>query len=417
MPQARKDEKTLDRSKILNTMKTSLAKGVDWVGYVDWTVRDFHGYVTDQGSTYNSFLIRDDKVALIDAVKAPYAHELLDNISRFVDCRQIDYVVVNHAEPDHSGALPEVMKACPQAVLVCDKRCETALGQHFDTRGWKFQIVKDGDTLSLGKRNLRFVETPMVHWPESMATYLVEDKILFSMDAFGQHLATTHRFDDEVPVPLDLVMFEAKKYYANIVMPFGSPVRKTLEKASKLDIQILAPSHGVVWRRHIADILRLYQDWTVCKSAPKVLVAYDTMWESTARMAHAINDGASVPGVEAKLIYVRASDLTTLATEAIDTAAFAFGSPTLNKTLMPEMAAALTYLKGLSPTGKAGFAFGSYGWSKGGAKAAEEYMTQMGMEIMREPLECQYRPTAETLKECFDSGRLLAEKALIAAEK
>lgn len=397
-------------------MKTQLAENIDWVGYVDWTVRDFHGYVTDRGSTYNAYLVRDEKTALIDTVKAPYAEYLIENIAHLTELDQVDYLVCNHAEPDHTGAMPAVIQALPNVTVVCDKKCQAALAQHYDTSEWKFEIVKEGDTLSLGKRTLSFVETPMVHWPESMATYVVEDKILFSMDAFGQHLATTHRFDDEVPVPLDIVMYESKKYYANIVMPYGTPVKKTLEKASKLDINILAPSHGIIWRKYVDNILGLYQDWMVCKSAAKVLVVYDSMWESTAQMAHAINDGASIPGVEAKLFYVRGSDLTTLATESIDAACFAFGSPTLNKTMMPEMAAAMTYLQGLSPQSKAGFAFGSYGWSKGGPKAVQGYMENMKMDITREALECQYRPHAAVLQECFDAGRQLAEMAKKAAE-
>lgn len=393
-------------------MKTAIVPGIDWVGYVDWTVRDFHGYVTDRGSTYNAYLVQDEKKALIDTVKAPYIEELLENLKKQMDTPRLDYVVCNHAEPDHSGGLEVLLQAYPDAELVCNAKCQAALSAHFDTSRLKFKVVEDGESLSLGKRSLTFINTPMVHWPESMMTYVAEEKLLFSMDAFGQHLATTHRFDDEVPVPLDLVMHEAKTYYANIVMPYGKQVQRTLKKASDLDISVIAPSHGVIWRKHLAEILKAYTNWAACKAVPKVLVIYDTMWESTGRMAHAIADGAALPGVESKLISIRASNITVLAQETLDAAALAIGSPTLNQTLMPELAAGLTYLKGLKPLGKSGFAFGSYGWAKGGAQDVEGYMREMNIDLVREPLTTVYRPDGACLEACRQAGEELAQLAL-----
>lgn len=394
-------------------MNTALRKGIDWVGYVDWNVRDFHGYHTNRGSTYNAYLVRDEKTALIDTVKRPFAEELLKNVSALADPSQIDYVVCNHAEPDHSGSLPVIMEACTNAELVCDAKCKSALAMHYDTDGWRWKVVADGDSLSLGKKSLAFVETPMVHWPESMFTYVPEEKLLFSMDAFGQHYASGRRFDDEEP--LDTVMLEAKVYYANIVMLYGKPIARILEKASALDIEMIAPSHGVIWRKNLGTILSAYSDWVVCRPAAKVLVMYDTMWKSTEMMARAIAEGALARNIEVRVLNVRTDHITAVATEILDAATVAFGSPTLNKTLMPQMAAALTYIKGLGPTGKAGFAFGSYGWAKGGAADVDKYMREMKFEILREPIRSQFVPTEEVLAECRAAGEMLADRAIEAA--
>ena len=390
-------------------METSLREGIDWVGYVDWTVRDFHSYVTRRGATYNSYIIRDEKTALIDTVKAPFADCLLQHVSALTDPQEVDYVVCNHAEPDHTGSLARVVAACPNATVVCDQKCRDILAAYNDVADWPFQIVKTGDTLSLGKRTLHFVETPMVHWPDSMATYVPEEKLLFSMDAFGQHFASAHRFDDEVD--LDIVMQEAKKYYANIVMLYGRQIASVLDAAAGLDIEMIAPAHGVIWRSHIGRIVSAYKDWVTCKPAAKVLVIYDSMWQSTRLMAEAIVEGASVPGVDAKPLYVRATGLTEIATEVLDAATIAFGSATLNMGMMPMMSAVLTYLKGLRPAGKAGFAFGSFGWGKGGAEAINEYLGAMKLDILRGPLKAKWRPTNEALEECRAAGRMLAEKA------
>ncbi len=390
-------------------MDIELRKGIDWVGYVDWTVRDFHSFKTARGATYNAYLVRDEKTALIDTVKAPFAGQLLQNIVALTDLEKVDYVVCNHAEPDHSGGLPRIMAALPNATLVCDKRCKATLGFYFDTSGWKFKIVADGEALSLGKRTLQFVLTPMLHWPESMFTYVPEEKLLFSMDGFGQHIATSARFDDEVDMAL--VMEEAKSYYANIVVPFGRQVAAALEKTASLDIEMIATSHGVIWRSHLHRIIEAYKDWSVCRPKAKVLVIYDSMWDSTGRMAREILAGASISGVEVKLLHVRKASLTSIAAEVLDAAAVAFGSATLNRGMMPMMGAVLTYFKGLRPTGKAGFAFGSHGWGKGAPEAIGGCLEEMGWEIMREPIKAQYRPCPDVLHTCREAGIMLAEKA------
>ena len=390
-------------------MHNTLRGNIDWVGYVDWTVRDFHGYSTDRGATYNAYLLRDEKTALIDTVKEPFAAQLLENVSALTDLAKLDYVVCNHAEPDHAGALARVMEAAPEAVLVCSKKCAAALSRHFDTSSWRTELVATGDTISLGKRSLQFIETPMLHWPETLFTYVPEEKLLFSMDAFGQHYATSRRFDDQVH--FCTAMEEAKTYYANIVMPFGKQVAAALEAAGKLKIEMIAPAHGIIWRSHLSKILAAYRDWAVCRPKPKVLVIYDTMWDSTGRMARAIHEGAASCGVEALLIHLRHSNLTRIAAEVLDAAGVAFGSSTLNRGMMPMAGAVLMYLNGLRPAGKAGFAFGSYGWGKGGPEAVDNFLEDMKWEIIREPLKAQYRPTPEVLDECRQAGKLLGERA------
>jgi flavorubredoxin len=387
----------------------ALYENIDWVGAVDWTIRDFHSYETDRGATYNAYLVRDEKTTLVDTVKAPFADELLRNVAAITDLSRVDYVVCNHAEPDHSGALPQVLRAMPQATLICDKKCAAALAAHYDTSAWKIRIVATDETLSLGSRTLRFIETPMVHWPESMATYVPEEKLLFSMDAFGQHLATSERFDDQSDLPT--VMDEAKTYYANIVMPYGRAVLQTLDRLAGLEIGMIAPSHGLIWRRHVAEIIAAYRQWANHQAKPKVLVIYDTMWESTAAMAQAILEGATQPGVSAKLIHVRRTGLTRIAAEVLDAAAVAFGSATLNRGMMPMAAATLSYLEGLRPLNKAAVAFGSYGWGRGGPEAIDEALRRLEWEIVRAPLRAQWRPTPEVLAECRQIGQMLAQRA------
>jgi flavorubredoxin len=390
-------------------MHTQLCENIHWVGYVDWNVRDFHSYETARGATYNAYLVRDEKTALIDTVKAPYAADLLRNVAELCPLDRVDYVVCNHAEPDHSGALPEVLRALPRATLLCDKKCVEALGRHYDTAGWRTQVVADGAELSLGRRRLRFIETPMVHWPESMFTYVPDERLLFSMDAFGQHYATSQKFDDETS--LEVAMQEAKTYYANIIMPYGKSVGACLEQVSGLDIGMIAPSHGIIWRSHVGEIVAAYRDWAAYRARAKVLVLYDSMWESTAAMADAIYEGAAQDGVEAQIHHLRRSSLTHIAAEILDTAAVAFGSSTLNREMMPSMAAALCYLKGLRPLKKCGMAFGSYGWGRGGPEAIHKWLEDVCWTILREPVKTQFRPTRELLDECRAAGRALAETA------
>ncbi len=391
-------------------MTTELAKNVFWVGYVDWSVRDFHGYRTERGSTYNAYLVQGDKNALIDTVKDKYVQTFLEHVQAHIPLEQVHYIICNHAEPDHSGGLVETVKACPNAVVVCNAKCKDALTHHYDTTAWTWLVVKDGEELSLGGKTLQFFDTPMVHWPESMATYLKEDAILFSMDAFGQHYASANRFDDACDMAE--VMQEAKTYYANIVLPYGRPVATTLARLGSLKLALVAPSHGVIWRSHFAEIVAAYQAWMVCKPVRKVVVLYTTMWESTHVMAEAVTAGALEFPVDVKMIDVATVSDTVVVPEIMDCAAFAVGSPTLNMGIMPRMAATLTYLRGLKPTGKSSFAFGSYGWAAKGQDEVVRYLTEMQTTPVCDMVSCKFAPDAETLEKCRAAGRALAAVAL-----
>jgi flavorubredoxin len=391
---------------------TKLTENIYWIGFVDWDVRNFHGYSTNKGSTYNSYIIKDEKTAIIDSVKAPYADDLIKNILEHTTLDKINYIICNHAEPDHSGSIPVLMDICTNAELVCNAKCQKILSMHYDTKEWEFKIVDESSELALGHNTLKFVNTPMAHWPESMMTYAIEDKILFSMDAFGQHYATSGRFDYEEP--LTTILEEAKKYYANIIMLYGGPVETALAKASSIEINIVAPSHGIIWTKHIPDIIGRYKEWMKFKPTSKVLIFFDSMWKSTSIMADAIYEGANIENVEVKKYDIKFTNITEIATETIDAAALAVGSPTLNKGLMPKIAEVLTYLKGLSPKGKDAIAFGSYGWAKkGGPHQVLDYLKEMSCEILlEEPIQSQFVPTDEILEECRKAGRMLAEKAL-----
>ncbi len=384
-----------------------IAENIFWVGHVDWNIRDLHGYHTQRGSTYNAYLIQDEKIALIDAVKAPYADDLLEKVAERIDPANIDYIISNHTEPDHSGGIARVLERAPKAVVVASEKGRLGLSQYYPGN-WNFQVVKTGDSISLGKHHLQFINTPMLHWPDSMFTYLPAQKMLFSMDAFGQHFATSKRFDTEVDYCQ--LMYEAKTYYANIIMHLGSVVAKTLQQASALPIETICPSHGVIWTRHIPDILAKYKDWSEYKHEPKLLVIYDTMWQSTEIMAKAVFQGASEQGITVKLLRIPATDITELATEVLDAAAVAVGSPTLNNNMLPTVAAFLTYIKGLKTKNKLSLVFGSYGWSGGAVEQAADCLKQAGMVPALENLQCPYRPTPEILESCKQAGKTLADK-------
>ena len=403
-------------------LTTELRPGVDQVGYVDYNVRDFHSYDTRLGATYNSYLIRDEKVALIDTVKAPFADRLKRNVASLVVLEKVDYLVCLHAELDHAGSFPAMVAACPNATVVCNAKCRDALAGFFDVSSWNFQIFQPGESLSLGKRSLTFVNVPMVHWPESSIAYMPEEKILFSNDAFGQHIATSERFDDEYDLPK--LLEEAKSYYANIVAPYGKQTLKALETAATLDIELIAPAHGVMWRSHIDAILKAYPKWATGAYAPKVLVIYDTMWNSTETMAEEIYAGAveygvklakenpTAPRLDVQLMHARKTTLTRIAAEALDAAAVAFGSATLNAWLMPQLGAVLDYFQGLKFREKTALAFGSFGWGQGGPEAIQKRLEVLKYPAITEaPIKAKQRPTAEVLEQCRAAGAELAKAA------
>ena len=295
-----------------------LKEGVNWVGVVDWNIRDFHGYITSRGSTYNAYLISDEKIALIDTVKHAFCNELIENISELTSLEKIDYIIVNHVEMDHSSSLPIIAKLAKNAKIISSQRGKDALIEHYGADFNVVETVKTGDELKLGKRTLRFLEAPMLHWPDSMFTYIVEDKILMPNDAFGQHFASSGRFDDEVD-ECEL-MEEAKTYYANILMPFAPLITRKIQEVVQMGIPIdmIAPSHGIIWRKDPSKIINAYLNWSSGAAKQKAVVVFDTMWGSTDKMARAIADGITSGGVEVKLLKLRATDNTDVVTEILD---------------------------------------------------------------------------------------------------
>ena len=388
--------------------KVQLAKGVYWVGAIDWNVRNFHGYSTHRGTTYNAYLIVDEKIALIDTVKAPFYDEMAARVRKIVSFDKIDYVISNHVEMDHSGSLPMALRDAKNAKLVTlEKFGENGLAKTFH-QSWPTIAVKEGSTVDLGKRKLAFIPTPMLHWPDSMCTYLVEDKLLFSMDAFGQHIATSQRFDDEVD--MGIVMHEASKYYANILMPFGDLIVKAVNKLGGVKIDMIAPSHGIIWRSHIKDIVEAYARWGKGETVAKALVIYDTMWGSTQKMALAILKGMTDEGVDVKLFNLTASDKSDVIKEVLDAKALIIGSPTLNNGIFPSVAEFLCYLKGLKPRNKIGAVFGSHGWGGGAVKAVQQELEQTGVELIDSKLAFKFVPDEAEIQKCIDFGREIAAK-------
>jgi flavorubredoxin len=382
------------------------------VGAVDWDIRDFHGYSTYKGTTYNSFLIVDEKVTLFDTVKRSHMGELLRNIQTIIDPEKIDYLVINHVEMDHSGSLPELMEIIKPEKLFCSPMGKKALLEHFHNDQWPFEVVQSNQEVSLGKRTIQFLETRMLHWPDSMFSFIKEDGILFSSDAFGQHFATSERFDDQVA--LSDVMHESAKYYANILYLFGPLIRKLLKSVSdmNLDIKMIAPDHGVIWRSHITDILEAYDKWSRNEADEKVLVIYDSMWHSTEKMAHAIGAGLRDVGVSTNMVNLQVHHRSDVMTQVLDAKAVVLGSSTLNNGLLPRMAGFLMYMRGLKPANKFGAAFGSYGWSGEAVNLMNTALEDMRIEVIEEGLRLKYVPDDESLEECVAMGRRIGEKVL-----
>ena len=370
-------------------------KGIYWVGAIDWNVRNFHGYLTQRGTTYNAYLVIDEKITLIDTVKPNLTDELLERISDIIEPSKIDYIICNHVEMDHSGALPKVLKLAPNATIVTCPSGEKGLEAHYH-QNWNYKIVKTGDILNLGKRSLQFVTTPMVHWPDNMVAYMPEEKILFSNDAFGQHLASSARFDDEFP--LDIIMIEARKYYANIVLPYDKPVNKALGDASGLDIEMIAPSHGIIWRKNIGAIIENYNKWASNETIKKAVIVYDTMWNSTEKMAIAIQSAFEEKGYICPRFNLQFNHISDIMTEILTAEYICVGSPTLNKNIMPSVAGFLTYMQGLAPKGRKAIAFGSYGWGDQSIPKITKFFEDAGFEIIAKK-KIKFVPTNSDLEE------------------
>ncbi len=372
-----------------------IKKDIYWVGGIDWDLRSFHGHLTQRGSTYNAYLIVDEKVVLVDTVKHYLYQEMLERIKDVIDPSQIDYIVSNHVEMDHSGSLPKIMKICQKATIITSPNGEKGLKKHYREK-WDFKVVETGDSLPIGKRNMQFVLMPMVHWPDSMATYIPQDKLLLPNDAFGQHIASPERFDDELD--LGIVKEEAAKYYANIVLPFGRQVKKALDAVGELQIDMIGPSHGLIWRTHLNEIIKMYTKWADNRTEEKALIIYDTMWGSTEKIARSIQDVFEGKGIPVQLQNLKTNHISDIMTNLLTAKYICVGSPTLNNGMLPTVSAFLTYMKGLAPKNRVGLAFGSYGWGGQSVEEIEQILKGSGFEMM-EKIRINYIPDKDTLDE------------------
>ncbi len=396
-----------------------ISEKVWWVGAIDWGLREFHGYSTHRGTTYNAYLVMGEKPALIDTVKAPFVDEMLARVSSVVDPSKIKTIVSNHAEMDHSGGLPRVIAELKPERVYASVNGQKALDLHFRI-GSLVTPVKTGDSVELGGATLSFIETKMLHWPDSMFSYLKEDKLLFSQDAFGMHLATDKLFVDQNS--WDIVQLELRKYYANILLPYSSQVLKLLEDFGKLNIPVetVATDHGPLWRGEgIPRVLELYKAFATQKPEPRAVVVYDTMWHSTEAMAISMADGVREGGASAVVMPLDASSRSDVANEILGAGALLVGSPTINNNMFPKTADVLNYLKGLRPKNLCGAAFGSFGWSGEAVAQVSEALKGMGVELLSEGIRVKYVPTDADLKSCFDLGVRVGEalKAKAGASK
>ena len=383
--------------------------GVFWVGAIDWNIRNFHGYITHRGTTYNAYLIVDEKIALVDTVKEHFYPEMMKRIREIVDPQDIDYLISNHTEPDHSGSITKFMEEVEGVELIASPLGTQGLRRYYGD-DMEITSIKEKPTLSLGNKTLHFAAIPMVHWPDSMVTYIPEDKLLLPNDAFGQHLASSKRFDDEVDTAV--LMQEAETYYANIVMPLWMSVSRAFKTLEGLEIDMIGPSHGVIWRGNPGMILEAYQRWVQGESKPRAVIVYDTMWGSTEKVANALFGGLASEGVEVKIHKLGSSHNSDAIADILEAKAVLVGTPTLNNGLFPTVASFLAYMKGLKPKNKIGAVFGSFGWGGGAKRAAEEEMKAAGIDLVESELDFRFRPTEEELEKVVQFGVELAKKIL-----
>ncbi len=391
-------------------MKRLIKNEVYWVGITDWELRKFHGdeYSTDRGSSYNSYLIRDEKTALVDTVWVPFGEKFVDNLAAEIDLKKIDYVIANHAEVDHSGALPELMRRIPDVPIYCTSNGARCLSGHYH-QDWNYHTVRTGDHLNLGSRELVFIEAPMLHWPDSMFSYLTEDNILFSNDAFGQHYATEFLFNDKVD---QCELFaEALKYYANILTPFNRLVRKKIEEflSLELPLDLICPSHGVIWRDNPGQIVEKYLEWSNEYCENQITIIYDTMWNGTKCIAENIAEGltSAAPAVAVKLYNSAKTDKNDIVAEVFKSKAVVVGSPTINKGILTSIAGLMEEMRGLGFRGKKAAMFGCYGWSGEATKRIGELLDRSGFTVVDEGFKAQWTPTDQAKDDAADYGRNL----------
>ncbi|MCX8043790.1 MAG: FprA family A-type flavoprotein [Desulfobacterota bacterium] len=374
-------------------MSILIKDNIYWVGAIDWNLRDFHGYVTGRGATYNSYLILDDKITLVDTVKSTLLGDLLANISHLVDPQKIDYLICNHIEKDHSSSIPDLMRIAPNVKIFATKMARIGLNKYYGNL--PIETVKTGDILKLGKKVLQFIEIPMIHWPDSMMSYIPQDGLLLSNDAFGQHIATSKRFDDEVN-RAD-VMYEAGKYFANLLTHLAPLIQNALNKIDelKLSIDMIAPSHGVIWRSFPGDIIAAYRDWCSFTTREKVLIIYDTMWQATETIAKILLDTIINAGIDAKLLKLRETHRSDVMSELLDARGLFLGSPTIHRTMFPTVADLVCYMQGLKPQKKIAAAFGSFGWSGEAVPMLTDALKNMDLSVIEPGIKVQYMPDSD----------------------
>ncbi|MDX9714055.1 MAG: FprA family A-type flavoprotein [Dissulfurispiraceae bacterium] len=395
----------------MNTLE--IKKNIYWVGAIDWAVRDFHGYETPRGTTYNNYLIMDREITLVDAVKHDFSEVSIRNISSITDPSNIKNIVINHIENDHCTGLSDVMALCPEATIYITEKGKKGLDRFFKTSDWNIRIVKTGDILNTGSKTLMFIETPMLHWPDSMMTYVKEDKLLISQDAFGQHIASAARFDKDFIESESMALLDDSviDYYANILMPFGQLIKNKIADIQKLNLEIdmIAPDHGIIWTDP-SKILQMYLDMANGKAKLSVSIIYDTMWHSTEEMIPYIMQGLTDAGVSSKVIKLRSTPYSVALKEFWKNRGTIIGTPTLNNLMYPTVAQFLHMLKGLRPKNRIMAAFGSYGWAGGAVKGAYEEFAKMKLESLEPGIEVIYKPTDEDIAKCREFGRQFGEK-------
>ena len=391
---------------MIHLNKVEIKKDIYWVGGIDWQIRNFHGYSTNRGTSYNAYLIIDKKITLVDTVKHYLFDEMLSRIKEIIDPSKINYIVSNHVEMDHSGSIIKILEYCPDATVITSTRGEKGLKRHYK-KDLKFKVVKSGDTLNIGKRELKFVEIPMVHWPDSMVTYIPSDKLLLPNDAFGQHIASSERFDNDFD--WGILKEEAAKYYANIVMPYGSQVEKALESLAGLDIDMIAPSHGIIWRSLIPKILNEYKKWAKNQTEKKALIIYDSMWGSTEKIAYSLKEGIEEVDIPVALRNIKNTHISDIITDVLSYKMILIGSPTLNNTMLPTVGGFLTYLKGLRPKDRIGFVFGSYGWGGQAVGEIEKIINDLSWDMPMDSINLNYIPDKNELINVKKVGNKLGE--------
>lgn len=384
-----------------------ITEKVSWVGKIDWELTSFHGdeLSTKKGSSYNSYLIQDTKTALIDTVWLPYDKEFVSKLKQAIDLKKIDYIIMNHNEIDHSGSLPELMREIPDTPIYCTKKGEAIIRGHYH-QDWNFVNVKTGDTLELGETTLTFIEAPMLHWPDTMFTYMSGDNILFSNDGFGQHYATESLFNDCVDEAE--MMYEAEKYYANILSTYSPMVLRKVNEILKMELPInmICPSHGVIWRENPTRIVDQYLKWASNYEEDQVTIIYDTMWQSTRKMAEAIADGIrkASSSTTVKIYNASKEDKNDILTQAFQSKAILVGSPTINFGLSYAIAGILEMLHGIKLKGKKAAAFGSYGWSGDAPKLISERLAHAGFEVVNDGIKNLWVPNQDVLAQCEQFG-------------